>query len=183
MQSPVQITFRDIKPSAVISAHVEKRAARLEAFLDGIVRCHVVVEAPHRRGRQGRHYHVRVDLHVPGKELVVSKPPLDGDGKEDLHAVVDEAFSDAERVLDDYSRQLHVDQKAHLAPPHGVITKVFLDRGYGFIDSGDGHEVYFHRNSVLGTAFEKLHVGAKVRFAEEDGDKGPQASTVHFSGD
>jgi len=59
------------------------------------------------------------------------------------------------------------------------VTKLFVDRGYGFIEDEEGREIYFHRNSVLGIAFEKLHVGAKVRFAEEDGDKGPQASTVH----
>ena len=181
MQSPVQITFRDIKPSTVISEHVERRAAKLDVFFDRIVKCHVVVEAPHRHGGTGRRYHVRIDLHVPGKELVVSRGPEDSN--EELHAAVDEAFGDAERVLDDYSRQLKFDSKTHLKPPHGVITKVFLDRGYGFIEADAGHEVYFHRNSILGTAFEKVHVGAKVRFAEEDGDKGPQASTVHVIGD
>ena len=87
------------------------------------------------------------------------------------------------RMLEEYARQLRPDLKTHLAPPRGIITKVFHDRGYGFITAeGDGHDVYFHRNSVLDEKFEKLTVGTKVRYAEEDGDKGPQASTVHVLG-
>ena len=103
------------------------------------------------------------------------------DQKEDLHATIDMAFDNAERVLEDYARQLKPDTKIHMTPPRGSITKIFHDRGYGFIAAdGDGHEVYFHRNSVIGERFDKLACGTKVRFAEEDGDKGPQASTVHI---
>jgi ribosomal subunit interface protein len=177
MQSPVQVTFRDISPSEAVSAHVEKRAAKLDTFFDRITSCHVVVEAPNHQHKHGPRYHVRIDLHVPGKELVVTKNPEER--KEELHAAVDDAFTDAERVLEEYARQLHAPGKTHLKPPHGLVTKMFVDRGYGFIEGDDGREIYFHRNSVLGAPFEKLHVGAKVRFAEEDGDKGPQASTVH----
>jgi cold shock CspA family protein len=74
--------------------------------------------------------------------------------------------------------------KEHAKTPHGIITKLFFDRGYGFIraSADDSHEVYFHENSVLGARFDKLTLGTRVRFAEEDGDKGPQASTVHVIG-
>ncbi len=177
MQSPVQVTFRDIQPSNAVSSHVERRAAKLDSVFDRITKCHVVVEAPNHAHKHGPKYHVRIDLHVPGKELVVTKNPEDR--KEDLHAAVDDAFSDAEHLLEEYSRQLRKTPKTHHRPPHGLVTKLFADRGYGFIEDEEGREIYFHRNSVLGIAFEKLHVGAKVRFAEEDGDKGPQASTVH----
>ena len=180
MQSPVQITFRDIKPSNAVSAHVEKRAAKLDMFFDRITSCHVVVEAPNRSHKHGPGYHVRIDLHVPGKELVVTKNP--DERREELHAAIDDVFGDAERVLADYKLQLHHDTKTHLRPAHGMLTKIFVDRGYGFIETGDGREVYFHRNSVLGAPFDKLQVGTKVRFAEEDGEKGPQASTVHVNG-
>ena len=177
MQSPVQVTFRDIQPTPAVSAHVEKRAAKLDTFCDRITKCHVVVEAPNRHHKRGPRYHVRIDLHVPGKELIVTKNPEER--KEELHAAVDDAFTDAERALEEYARQLQPTTKIHLRPPHGLVTKIFLERGYGFISENDGREIYFHRNSVLGMAFEKLQVGAKVRFAEEDGDNGPQASTVH----
>ena len=177
MQTPVQVTFRDIQPSTAVSEHVERRAAKLDTYFDRITKCHVVVEAPNHAHKHGPKYHVRIDLHVPGKELVVTKNPEDR--KEELHAAVDDAFSDAERVLEEYAHQLRKTPKTHHRPPHGRVTKLFLERGYGFIEDDDGREIYFHRNSVLGVSFDKLHVGAKVRFAEEDGDKGPQASTVH----
>lgn len=180
MAVPVQITFRDIPPSAAVAAHVERRAEKLETFFDRMSKCHVVVEEPHRHKRQGKKFQVEIDMHVPGKELVISRNPEDS--KENLHATIDIAFDDAERVLEEYARQLKFDMKIRMAPPRGVISKIFYERGYGFIAADDdGHEVYFHRNSVLGEKFDKLTTGDKVRYAEEDGDKGPQASTVYVA--
>jgi ribosomal subunit interface protein len=173
----VQLTFRDIPHSDSVAAHVERRAQKLETFFDRMTRCLVVVEAPHRHSRHGKRYHVRIDMHVPGKELVVSRN-LD-DSTEDLHAAVDNAFADAERVLESYHHELARDAKPRSKSPFGVVTKLF--DGYGFLEH-EGREVYFHENSVLGGKFDKLAVGSKVRFAEEDGDKGPQASTVEVRG-
>jgi ribosomal subunit interface protein len=178
MQSPVQITFRDFPSSPALFAHVERRAAKLDTFFDRITKCHVVIEAPNlRHHAHGKLFHVRIDLHVPGRELVVSKNPEEA--KEDAHAAIDEAFGEAERALEAFARFHRHEEKPHAKQPHGVVTKVFQDRGYGFIERSDGEEIYFHRNSVHGARFEKLVTGTKVRFAEEDGDKGPQASTVY----
>ena len=180
MQSPVQITFRDFPSSPALAAHIERRATKLESFSGRIVKCHVVIESPNRHSKHGPRYHVRIELVVPGKELVVTK--TSADSKEDANAAVDDAFGDAERLLEEYARQHHFESKTHLKPPHGVVTKLFGDRGYGFIETEDGREIYFHQNSVLGLHFDRLAVGTRVRFAEEDGDKGPQASTVHVVG-
>jgi len=49
---------------------------------------------------------------------------------------------------------------------------------FGFLQSSDGREIYFHRNSVLNIGFDRLTVGTQVGFTEEMGEKGPQASTV-----
>ena len=172
MAVPVQITFRDIPPSAAVAAHVERRAEKLETFFDRMSKCHVVVEEPHRHSRQGKKYQVEIDMHVPGKELVISKNPEDS--KEDLHATIDNAFDDAERVLEDYARQLQPDTKTHMTPPRGVIAKVFHERGYGFIAAdGDGHEVYFHRNSVIGERFEKLAIGSEGAVRRRGRRQGP----------
>ena len=46
----------------------------------------------------------------------------------------------------------------------------------------DGREIYFHRNSVLDAGFDRVSVGAEVRFVEEEGVRGPQASTVRLVG-
>jgi cold shock CspA family protein len=73
------------------------------------------------------------------------------------------------------------DVKRDIAPERGRVAKLIAEENYGFIESPDGREIYFHRNSVLDGAFDRLKVGAEVRFVEEDGDKGPQASTVHLA--
>jgi cold shock CspA family protein len=52
--------------------------------------------------------------------------------------------------------------------------------GYGFLETVDGYEIYFHRNSVLDHAFDELSIGSQVSFVAEKGEKGPQASTVRF---
>jgi len=57
------------------------------------------------------------------------------------------------------------------AENHGHVANFVAGEGYGFIETADGREVYFHRNSVLDDAFEHLTVGSEVRFAEEMGRK------------
>ena len=52
----------------------------------------------------------------------------------------------------------------------------------GFIETPDGREIYFHRNSVLDGDFDRLTVGSEVRFVEEPGEKGAQATTVRMIG-
>ena len=65
--------------------------------------------------------------------------------------------------------------------PKLVSAKSFrAEGGYGFLTSDDGREIYFHKNSVSAGAFPRLKIGTTVRFAEEAGEKGPQASTVRF---
>lgn len=179
MAVSAQVTFRDIPHSDAVQAHVERRVAKLETFNDRITRCQVVVESPHRHHQHGKRFHVRIDMHVPGRELVISRN-LDA-MTEDMHAAVDDAFTDAERVLEDYTRRLQEGVKPRSGANRGVIGKIFHDRGYGFIvREDDQEEIYFHENSVLDATFAKLAVGTRVRYAEEDGDKGPQASTVHI---
>ncbi len=73
MQLPPQITFRNMKRSLAIEANVREHLGNLEKFIDRIMSCSVAVEALHKHHRQGNHYHVRIDLRVPGGELVTSR--------------------------------------------------------------------------------------------------------------
>jgi cold shock CspA family protein/ribosome-associated translation inhibitor RaiA len=182
MQLPLQITFRDMPHSDSIEQHVRRRAAKLDVFFDRIMACRVAVQAPHRRHLRGKRYHVRIDLTVPGTELAVGRNPPEHLQHEDLHAAVDDAFDDAQRVLEDYARRLRGDVKLRKAAPHGIVVKLLPESGYGFIEDADGVELYFHQNSVLDGRFGDLRVGTEVRYAEELGDKGPQASTIAIVG-
>ena len=72
--------------------------------------------------------------------------------------------------------------KHHEGSPIGTVARLDPSGEFGFLESSDGHEVYFHRNSVVDDAFSHLAVGTRVTFAEEEGEKGPQASTVKLMG-
>lgn len=64
-------------------------------------------------------------------------------------------------------------------PPHGRIVELYPAEDYGRIQTPDGRLIYFHRNSVVETDCENLEIGSEVRFVEEMGELGPQASTAH----
>jgi ribosomal subunit interface protein len=178
MQIPLQISFRDMEPSDAVEAKIRERAAKLDRYYDRIMSCRVAVEAPHRRHHQGKLFHVLVDLTVPNGELVVSREPVNCHSHEDVYVAIRDAFDAAQRRLADYARRQRGDIKVHEEPVVSRISRLFVEDGYGFIEASDGHEVYFHQNSVLNGGFGRLAVGDEVQFVEELGEKGPQASTV-----
>ncbi len=179
MQLPLEVTFRNMDRSEAVESAVRERAAKLDHFADHIMSCRVVVEAPHKHHHQGGLFHVRIDIKVPGRELVVSREPAGHHAHEDVYVAVRDAFDAARRQLEDYVRHVRGDEKTHETPAHGRVLTLVPPEDYGIIRASDGREVYFHRHSVLGAGFDRLQEGDEVRFAEEQGDKGPQASTVH----
>lgn len=180
MSEHVQITFRDIDPSPAIEEYAMERAAKLDRFCDAIQRCHVTIEAPHRHHRQGKRYNVRIDVTVPGAELVVSRDPAENLAHEDVYACIDAAFDDAQRRIEDYVRRRRQEVKQHEATPHGRVVHLDPHEGFGFLETVTGERVYFHRNSVLNGAFERLQIGSQVRYVAQEGREGPQASTVEL---
>ncbi|ADE15335.1 ribosomal subunit interface protein [Nitrosococcus halophilus Nc 4] len=182
MQLPIQISFRHMEPSIAVEDRIREKAAKLEQFYDRIMGCRVVVEAPHRHRHQGKLYHVRIDLTVPGGELVVSREHHGKKAHEDVYVALRDAFNAAQRQLESYSQRQRGNVKHHEPPPSGRISLLVPEQDYGKIETVDGREIYFHRNSVLNEDFKDLQVGREVRFTEEEGDLGPQASTVHLKG-
>jgi ribosome-associated translation inhibitor RaiA len=128
-----------------VEAKVRERVEELEQFYSGIISCHVMIEAPSRRHRQGGLYHIRVDLKVPGREIVVKRDPSEHHVHEDIHVAVRDCFDAARRQLEDHARRQREDVKAHEVPSHGRIASLITEKGYGFIDASDAMEVYFHR--------------------------------------
>jgi len=197
---PLQISFRNMKPSEAVEARVREEVAKLETFYKGIMHCRVVVELPHRHQKSGELYHVRIDMTVPGAELVVKREPslhaslrqVDTEKQsksyeahaahKDVFVVIRDAFKEARRQLQDYARRVRGQTKAHVPQPSGRVSKLFPEEGYGFLTTPDGSEVYFHKDSVLNDAFNRLTIGKRVTFSEELGEKGAQASTVKAVG-
>ncbi|HXJ34067.1 MAG TPA: HPF/RaiA family ribosome-associated protein [Candidatus Eisenbacteria bacterium] len=182
MQLPLEITYRNVPSSPAIEAAIREKAAKLEAFYDRITSARVVVETPHRQHRQGTLFHVRIDLRVPGRQMIVSRAPAAHHAYEDVYVAIRDAFDDAKRQLEDYARETRGTVKTPAPSGHGRIIRLHAEDGYGFIGTPEGRELYFHRNSVVDGDFDRLHVGDDVRFSEEAGEQGPQASTVHVAG-
>lgn len=196
MQSPLQITFRNLTPSATIEEWVRTEADKLDSFYNRVMGCRVAIEVPHRHHRKGSPYHIRIDLTVPGEEIVVKREPsLSHRARQlgeteikkrlavktphkNLRAAINDAFRAAGRRLQDYARRQRGDVKSHPSLQVARVGKILQDQGYGFLTSDDGRGIYFHKNSVLNGAFSHLKVGTRVSFVEELGEKGPQASTV-----
>jgi cold shock CspA family protein/ribosome-associated translation inhibitor RaiA len=182
MTTPLQITFRDFQSSEAIEARIRKRAEALDRFAPHITGCRVLVESPHRHQQKGKLYHVRIELTLPGHEIVVSREAHDQPGHSDVYVAIRDAFDAARREVEDRVRLIRGATKTHEVAPHGRIVRLFPHMDYGTIQTPDGREIYFHRNSVIGTPFDKLTEGAEVRFVEQEGDNGPQASSVRLVG-
>jgi ribosomal subunit interface protein len=110
---PLHITFRNMERSSLIEAYIHERAESLERYAGQIVSCRVVVESPHRRHRQGQLFHVRVEMAVPGGDIVVRRDPAEKHAHEDAFVAVRDAFNAARRRLQDHVRRRRGDVKHH----------------------------------------------------------------------
>lgn len=178
MQLPLQISFRHMEHSEQIEELIRDKAAHLDTFANHIMSCRVVVEPAGQHHRHGNLYEVRIDLTVPGEEIVVTRESGEHTEYRDIHVALRDAFDSARRQLEDYVRRQRGDVKSLEAEPRARVSKLFPKEDYGFLETSDGREIYFHRNSVLHEGFDRLQIGTEVAFVEEAGKKGPQASTV-----
>jgi len=110
MQIPLQITIRDVDHSEALETRIRDKVAKLEEFSKNIISCRVVVEVPHKHHHQGKQFNVRIDISVPGSEIVVNR-----DHAEDVYVALRDTFDAAKRRLEDYARKIRGDIKAH--PP------------------------------------------------------------------
>ena len=178
MQTQPTVSFDDIPIDEAVRDAAFRHIDELEATYDRITGCHVVVAQPHRHQRAGRLYSVRVDLVVPGAEIVVNRShPLDH-AHEDVFVAMRDSFTAARRRLEDHVRHLRGAEKAHAAREMGRVTQVFPLQGYGFLETPDGREIYFHQHALSEHDFRMIDIGSQVQFSEEEGDAGPQAAHV-----
>ncbi len=183
METPVEIVFRRYEPSNEVRAEVAAQARRLEKFSPRITSCRAVVTGPNARRRAGDLFQVELRIAMPGrKDIIVDRQHGDAPEHEHAFVAIRQAFDAARRQIEEAQRDLRGEVKVHAPQSHGRVAKLIADKDYGFIETPDGREVYFHRNSVLDGAFDRVSVGAEVRFVEEEGVRGPQASTVRLVG-
>jgi cold shock CspA family protein/ribosome-associated translation inhibitor RaiA len=183
MQTPTEIEFQGMTASPKVQADIAKHVADLETRFGRVTACRVVLKAPGGHHRTGGLYEINIRLALPdGREVNVGRTPQADERHSDLTFAINDAFKRARRQLQDHVRELQGQVKHHEGPPIGTVVELDPLGEFGFIETGDGREIYFHRNSVLDGAFARLAVGSRVTFAEEMGEKGPQASTVKLMG-
>ncbi len=123
MRLPLQISFQGMDRSDAVEAAVREKARHLERFSGGIMSCRVAVDLLQKHHRQGRPFGVRIDLTLPGRELVVNRVE-----NEDVYVALRDAFDDMKRQLEDAVRQRRGLEKHHVERP-GAAALTEPDEG------------------------------------------------------
>ena len=176
MPADVQISFRGMESSPSVEAQVRRRAEGLQQFSDRVSACRVMLEAAHRRHRQGTIYHVRVDLTAPGGEVVVGRGARRG------------SCARGPARLDWRCIRCRPPPASGPTPARWPTKlsrrsdrpdrRVFAERDYAFLETDEGEEIYIHRNAVVDGGFDRLKVGDHVRFVV-DLDEGESCQGKH----
>ncbi|MXN64348.1 HPF/RaiA family ribosome-associated protein [Stappia sp. GBMRC 2046] len=180
MKTEPQITYKGLDSSPTVENAIRKRIDRLDQIHNRITSCRVTIELPHRHGRKGKIFHVHVDITVPGAEIVAGREHENNHAHEDVLVAVRDSFNAAQRQLEDVVRKM----SGHLVKPepvklHGIVARLVPEEGFGFIQTVDGREFFFRRDSMASNDhWNELQPGTEVRFTEHTGDKGPFASAV-----
>lgn len=100
MNTQLELTFRDMESSDSTEFVVREQLEKLERHCPSLVSCRVVISAPTKRQTKGGHFHVKVDLKLPGAEIVADRDPEEKHSHEDCHSAVRDAFRAALREID-----------------------------------------------------------------------------------
>jgi len=183
MQTPVQIELQEMAATPAVQSMIADHVKKLEQLYGRITACRIVVKGPGNRHRTGGLYDINIRLTLPdGREVDIGRTPKDDERHSDLPFAINDAFKRAGRRLQDSARRMEGMVKSHEDQPVGTVVRLDPSGEFGFLRSSDGAEIYFHRNSIGGSAFSELAVGTRVLFADEIGEKGAQATTVKLLG-
>ena len=173
MKLPVHIQFHGMEPSEALATQAREHAHKLESFAADIMTCRIAIDLEQKHKHQGRPHSVRIDLTLPGHELVVNRVQ-----NEDPYVALRDAFDNMRRQLEDVVRKRRGQEKQHPVPLHGEVVRMDDEGGFGFIRTPSGDEYYFNRTNVAGTPFEHVKTGSPVQFLPEVGGDGLQAKRV-----
>jgi len=183
MQTPLELACQDVEISPDIRKLIDGNIEALEQRFGRVTSCKIIIRGPGNRHQTGGLNHVSIRLALPdGRDVNVGRTPKEDERHADLAFAVNDAFKRARRQLQDQARRLQAQVKTHAEQPTGTVVRIDPNGDFGFLKSGDGSELYFHRNSVLDGGFGALSVGSRVSYYEEIGEKGAQASTVRLLG-
>ncbi len=180
MQTPLQVDFQGMKASPSVREKIVRHVSDLEDRFGRITACRVVLKAPGKHHRVSL-YEFNVHLVLPnGRQVDVTDTPAADERHTNIDFALNDVFKRTRRRLQDQVRRMQSQVKTPQRQPAGKVVR--LEDEFGILEASDGHEVYFHRHSVLNDSFARLKIGSRVAYVEEAGAKGPQASTVRLQG-
>lgn len=180
---PVQIDFQQMLPSEAVQTYIYAKLKKLSHYYHRLMSCHVLVEIINRHHRQGKLFHVCLDLKIPQASIVVSRCTAENHAHEDVFVCLRDAFKALQRKLQCHEQKRHGKKKHHDVTPQGHVVKILHEGNHGFIETYDGRSVYFTSNSVVNGDFKKLSIGDAVRYVEASNETGKtSASTVRRIG-
>ncbi len=180
MQIPLEISYRDVNKTPELDSLVREKIDKLEKICDYMTSGRVAIEKPQQNLKAGSPFRVRLEFRIPPQhQIIVKREPGEGDRNDPLEAVIRDAFEAARKQIRELVDKNRKEIKKHPEQEvSAIVNRIFPEEGYGFIRSMDGRDIYFHKNSVVNNEFGSIKEGTGVRFFEEQGEKGPQASTV-----
>ena len=199
MQTTPEITFKGLERTTSIDKLITRGIAKLEQVCNYIISTRITVEQIQTRHRTDNPYRILIEISIRDRPDIVverlsnkikktvedpdkinSRPVRKRNGREDaLPAFIISTFDSARRELEKIIEKQRGAVKVHPQQrAQAMVEKIFRDQEYGFLRASDGQSVYFNRNSVLHDHWEHLKVGTAVRYTQEVGDKGLQASIV-----
>lgn len=184
MQEPLQIGFHNMAPSDTLERRVREQWAKVERHYDGIVSARIVIEAPHKQPHKST-LGISISIGVPGRDIVVKREQRLHETDDHAAWVINEAFRAAERQLEDYAQKRRHDVKAHEDErAYARVVRLYPDQDYGFIETRERLNIYFHRDVVRDAEFDDLQEGSEVLYtlAPDEGPMGPMASSVWMLG-
>jgi cold shock CspA family protein len=157
--------------------------AKLERRHD-ITGARIVIEVPHRQPHKST-LAISITIGVPGRDIVVKREQRLHESGDHATWTINEAFHAAERQLEDYAQKQRREVKLHEGEQkYTRVTRLYPEEDYGFIETGERLNVYFHRDVLRDVDFDELEEGTEVLYtlAPDEGPMGPMASSVRTLG-
>ena len=113
MPIDLQTTYREFPPPLLAEERIRKRVEKLERLYPRIISCHVVAEESHQRHHKGTLYSVRVNVVIPGGEIVANRDHHDKQDHEDFYVAMRDAFDALERQFRSHTERKRGEVKSH----------------------------------------------------------------------
>lgn len=171
----LRIDCRNVKMTPRWKTEIEERMAALDENNGDIVHGRVTLTKNRHHKKASSVAEALIVVTLPGRHTFTSRKE-----NKTFEEAIRAAFAAVEIEVQKYrDKRASKEVRPVPVPLRGVISKLFRDEGYGFILQEGGGEIYFHRNALHGLPFEEIEDGTEVAFNVEDGEKGPQATTVN----